>query len=211
MLTPALYLLFILFKGAEDGGGTVLLPDVNEAVFRKLLEFIYTGDVRRSLFWHSGVMIPLTLIRRALARNTVYLARFGGAEQRAVPTGARAQLYGSGAQVRYAPRGTDHSCALCGTTTSPLLLEYRLRALQRPVPDSHQAAGASAVRVDDLGEDLLCLLREPQFSDCTLRVEQQPGLEVRTKHRDSSVVGWNEILIIAAGVVHSMCAPGQDF
>jgi hypothetical protein len=59
------------------------------------------------------------------------------------------------------------------------------------VPDAHQAAGGSAVRhIDDLREDLLRLLREPQFSDCTLRVEQQPGLEVRTKHRDSSVVGW---------------------
>jgi hypothetical protein len=51
VLTPSLNLLFIFFKGAEDGGCTFLLPGVNEAVFRKLLEFVYTGDVRRCLFW----------------------------------------------------------------------------------------------------------------------------------------------------------------
>ncbi|ELR21140.1 BTB/POZ domain containing protein [Acanthamoeba castellanii str. Neff] len=119
----------LLSLGAEDGGGAVLLPDVNEAVFRKLLEFIYTGDF--ALLASAGLNDEL--YRLALELNFTGLVR---------------------------------KCAML---------------LGRPVPDAHQAAGGSAVRhIDDLREDLLRLLREPQFSDCTLRVEQQPGLEAKT-------------------------------
>jgi hypothetical protein len=39
-------------QGAPEDASVISLPDVDELVLRKLLEFIYTGDVVRSTATH---------------------------------------------------------------------------------------------------------------------------------------------------------------
>jgi hypothetical protein len=130
-----------------EEGGVVLLPDLSEPVFRKLLEFIYTGEVR------VGTM-------RAVSSLVVPHARFAfvATTTNQITSIASASLSGELYQLAIALDFTAlaRKCAL--------FLGSQIAVLP--------ASDASTGRRHELADDLLQLLRDPQFSDCTLQVEQ---------------------------------------